>query len=75
MGFELENRAVRWGKLSTQTNSFVGLDVMLCLPDLQHQHLLHPCVDEHLGQYQVTVVPVPLKHYKSCNQNLFGKKE
>lgn len=50
------------------------LDVMLCLPDLQHQHPLHPCVDEHLGQYQVTAVPVPLKRYKSCSQSLFGKK-
>lgn len=46
----------------------------LCLPDLQHQHPLHSCVDEHPGQYQVTAVPVPLKHYKSCSQSLFGKK-
>jgi len=44
------------------------------LPDLQHQHPLHPCVDEHPGQYQVTAVPVPLKHYKSCSQSLFGKQ-
>lgn len=46
---------------------------MLCLPDLQHQHPLHSCADEHLGQYQVTAVPVPLKHYKSCSQSLLGK--
>lgn len=48
--------------------------MMSCLPDLQHQHLLHPCVDEHPGQYRVTAVPVPLKHYKSCSQSLFRKK-
>lgn len=47
---------------------------MLCLPDLQHQHPPHSCVDELPGQYQVIAVPVPLKRYKSCSQSLFGKK-
>lgn len=56
------------------SNSFDVLDVTSYLPDLQHQHPLHPCVDEHLGQYQVTAVPAPLRHYKSCSQSLCGKK-